>query len=115
MKRSFRTTITLLLFSFITMAAFAQEEQPSTVAKWASWKGYCVVEGNINEPLQHTIRFYTNTDVLLYTETLSGVKLKLDKPKVKMKLKKVLENAVLAWEQKKAPESEKSYVAAILR
>lgn len=105
----------LLLFSFFALTAAAQEEQPATTAKWASDKGYWVVEGNIHEPLQHTIRFYNNDDVLLYKESLSGVKLNLDKRKVKMKLKKVLESAVIAWEQKKTTEADKSYVSAILR
>lgn len=115
MKKQFKTGIALLLFSFFALAASAQEEQPATVAKWASDKGYWVVEGNVNQPLNHTIRFYNNSDVLLYTETLSNVKLNFNKSRVKMKLKKVLESAVLAWEQKKAPEAEKAYVAAILR
>jgi hypothetical protein len=113
MKKQFQTGIALLLFSFFAFSAAAQEE-PATTAKWVSDKGYWVVEGNIHEPLQHTIRFYNNDDVLLYKETLSGVKLNLDKRKVKMKLKKVLESAVIAWEQKKTTEVDKSYVAAIL-
>ena len=59
--------------------------------------------------------FFNNENVLLYRENLSGVKLNPARRAVKMKLKKVLENAAHAWETKKVVEENKSYVAAILR
>ena len=51
--------------------------------------------------MNHIIRFYNNDNELLYKETITGVKMKAGKRKVKMKLKKVLEASVQAWEKKK--------------
>ncbi len=103
------TAIALFLFM---AGANAQTEK---TAPWGSEKGYWVVESNKNSPLQHTIRFYNNTDVLVYTETVSNTNLNCEKRKVKMKLKQVLETAVIAWERSQQPSANKDYVAAILK
>jgi hypothetical protein len=114
MKQYFKTMMAAAVLSFITISAFAQEEQPIT-PKWVSEKGYWVIESNIKDPLNHLIRFYNNDNVLLYKETVTGVKLNPEKRAVRMKLKKVLEASVVAWEQKKVAEENKNYVAAILK
>jgi hypothetical protein len=114
MKQHSKTLLTLALAGLLSTGMYAQEGQPS-VPKWYSPKGYWVVEGNINTPLTNTIRFFNNENVLLYKETLTGVPLNPEKRRIKMKLKKVLENAVLAWEKKKVAEEDKQYVAALLR
>lgn len=94
------------VISLISMLTFgqrvpSQQERRPKFPDWVSDKGYWVVESNINSPLDHIITFYNNDNKLLYKETLTGVKLNPEKRKVKMKLKKVLESAVLAWEHKK--------------
>lgn len=114
MKQQFKTWGIAALLGLISLAAFSQEPD-SAIPRWVSGKGYWIVESNINTPLRHTIRFYNNDHVLLYRENLEGVKLDPAKRKVKMKLKKVLEAAVLAWEKKKVPEENKDYVMAILK
>ena len=114
MKQYFKTMMAAVVLSFIAFSAFAQEEQPVT-PKWVSEKGYWVIESNIKDPLNHLIRFYNNDNVLLYKEAITGVKLNPEKRAVRMKLKKVLEAAVVAWEQKKITEENKNYVAAILK
>lgn len=106
--------IFIAILAFFSTSSLAQDEKPA-IPKWHSDKGYWVIEGNINTPLEHTIRFFNNENVLLYRENLSGVKLNPARRAVKMKLKKVLENAAHAWETKKVVEENKSYVAAILR
>jgi hypothetical protein len=113
MKQIIKSWITVTTLSLVVLTSFAQDEKPHT-PRWVSDKGYWVVESNIHTPLDHIIRFYTNDNLLIYKETLSGVKLNPDKRKVKMKLKKVLESAVLVWEHKKVPEENKNYVIAIL-
>lgn len=94
------------IISLISMLTFgqrvpSQQERRPKFPDWVSDKGYWVVESNLNSPLDHIITFYNNDNELLYKETLTGVKLNPEKRKVKMKLKKALESAVLAWENKK--------------
>jgi hypothetical protein len=114
MKQTIKTWIAASALVLTTLSSFSQDEKPAT-PRWVSDKGYWVVESNIHTPLDHIIRFYTNDDVLIYKESLSGVRLKPDKRKVKMKLKKILESSVVAWQQRKTPEENKNYVMAILK
>ena len=80
--------IFIAILAFFSTSSLAQDEKPA-IPKWHSDKGYWVIEGNINTPLEHTIRFFNNENVLLYRENLSGVKLNPARRAVKMKLKKV--------------------------
>ena len=93
-----RTGLFVATFLLAYVCAPAQE---NPIPKWVSEKGYWVVEGNVHTPLNNTIRFYNNDDMLVYTETLNGVKLNINKRKVKMKLKQALETAIIAWESRK--------------
>jgi hypothetical protein len=93
----------IALISIGSLAQLQRKVQPS-VPKWVSGKGYWIIESNIHTPLDHIVSFYNNDHVLLYKEALKGVKLNIEKRKVKMKLKKLLEAAVIAWERKKKPE-----------
>lgn len=121
MKEQVKTWIAVTVFCFFTNCNFAQDlngteqYEPSVSSPWVSDKGYWVAESNIKTPLNHIIRFYTNENILVYTEKLSGVKLNINKRKVKMKLKKALEISLLAWEQHKQPLTDKDYVIALLR
>lgn len=93
----------ILLFAFILFAAMQLSAQVvGRTPRWVSTQGYWVAESNKQQPLEHTIRFYNNDDVLVYQEKLSGVKLNLERRKVRMKLKSVLDQAVVAWQQQKA-------------
>ncbi|HEV7780572.1 MAG TPA: hypothetical protein VGO58_04860 [Chitinophagaceae bacterium] len=93
----------------------AQNGKKEETAPWVSEKGYWVIETNVKTPLQHIVRFYTNEDVLVYTEKVEGIRLNPDKRKVKMKLKEVLETSVVAWEKSKIPETDKNYVTTVLK
>jgi len=106
----------MLAAAFVLTAtlSFAQQESTRSLS-WVSEKGYWVVESNTQTPLQHTVRFYTNEDVLVYTENISGIRLNPDKRKVKMKLKQVLETSVTAWQKSNQPESNRNYIARILQ
>jgi len=117
MKQQMKYWLAIFALSLLSFNSFAQsEEQPSSASsKWISDKGYWVIESNINQPLQHLIRFYNNDDVLVYKEAVAGVKLNPAKRKVKMMLKTVLESSLLAWEKRRMPEENKNYVAAILK
>ncbi len=95
----------LTLLSLISIGSFAQlsfqQERRPRFPGWVSEKGYWVIESNIKSPLDHVVRFYDNDNNLVYKETLTGIKINPEKRKVKMKLKKILESAVLAQENKK--------------
>jgi len=106
----FKNLLYVIAFSFLSIAAFSQEQQ-STIPKWYSDKGYWVVESNIYKPLDHIIRFYDNDNILLYKEVVTGMRLDPTKRNVKMKLKQVLETNIVAWQQVKAGKEKGNYVA----
>ncbi|MES1220846.1 MAG: hypothetical protein ABUT20_35425 [Bacteroidota bacterium] len=105
----------MIVTAAFTLFASSTNAQKTTVAMtpWASDKGYWVIESNIHDPMNHIVRFYTNENVLLHTEYLSGVKLNIDKRKVKMKLKKALEETWLLCEQHKKPDAISGYISAM--
>jgi len=116
MKQKTKTWVAAIALSFFSFCSFAQEETVVTAApRWVSDKGYWVVESNIHSPLNHIVWFYNNDNVLIYKEAVTGIKLNEAKRKIKMKLKKVLEASVTAWEQKRVMEENKDYVAAMLK
>ena len=114
MKQQVKKLFVAAAFGLIVSAANAQTDPP-IVAPWASDKGYWVVETNIHDLQNNIIRFYNNEDELLYTEKLMGVKLDINKRKVKMKLKKALEKTLLLCEQHKKPNVISDQVVAILK
>ena len=114
MKQTTKTWIAAWVLSLISICSFAQEKQ-TKIPEWVSDKGYWVVESNTHAPLNHIVWFYNNDNLLIYKETVSGVKLDPYKKRVKMKLKKALEASMVAWERAKNYEEDKNYVAAILK
>jgi hypothetical protein len=118
-------TISWLLIGLLSLAsigAFAQkpfqQERRLKFPGWVSEKGYWVVESNINTPLDHVVSFYDNDNTLVYKETLKGIKINPEKRRVKMKLKKILEAAVLAYETKKTkpkPGEETALVRSVFQ
>jgi hypothetical protein len=95
--------------------AINASSQNSETAPWASSKGYWVIETNTKTPLHHTVRFYTTDDILVYTETLEGIRLNPERRKIKMKLKEALEAAVVAWQENRVPQTDKDYVVKAMR
>ena len=114
MKSIIKTSLLSFSLLLASIILHAQEEKP-VAAKWVSKKGYWVIENNINDPLNHIIRFYNNDNTLLYKEKLSGVKLNPNKRSVKMKLKKVLEANIESWQQQRETEENKSYVMVVIQ
>jgi hypothetical protein len=98
MKRQLKKYAAVFIFLLPVCIAFGQQatqKQPG----WVSANGYWVVEGNIHSPLQHTIRFYNNDHLLVGKKEISGMRLNVNKRRVKMKLKAMLETSLLAWEK----------------
>ena len=114
-----KTWMFIAILSFLSMGALGQLTASKKVAKaklprWVSDKGYWVVESNINFSTNHIIRFYNTGNVLVYKETLAGVKLNPERTKVKMKLKKVLESSVATWEKVKKGNEEMALLKSVL-
>ena len=106
MRQKIKSVLSLIILALISIGALAQlqrKAQPS-IPRWVPEKGYWIIESNIHTPLDHIVSFYNNDHVLLYQEALKGMKLDPEKRKVKMRLKKLLEAAVIVWERKKKPE-----------
>ena len=119
MTHGSRSWIIIAALSLVSMGMFGQLAASKTGGKpkfprWVSDKGYWVVESNINSPRDHIIRFYNTDNVLVYKETLPGVKLNSEKRKIKMKLKKILESSVVAWEKRKQGKEEMELVKSVL-
>jgi hypothetical protein len=105
--------ITTLLAVAFTSVCYSQSE--SKHPKWLSEKGYWMIESNVKTPKNNTLYFFNNDNVLVYKEKLEGVKLNINRAKVKMSLKNILEQSVTAWEQKHIANENSFLVAAALR
>jgi len=90
----------LIAAALILTSTTSHAQNSRTVPKWVSEKGYWVVESKQKDKLNHTIRFYNNDNELVYSETITSARLNPAKRKVRMKLKTILESAVLAWQQR---------------
>ena len=107
MKKNLNKLIMLLVFTSFALAATAQETKTSDpLPKWISKHGYWVIESNKATPKSSTIFFYTNNNVLVYTEKVEGVKLNVKRNKTLMKLKEVLDEYLIAWKQNQSTRSE---------
>jgi hypothetical protein len=112
MKRFIKSLVLVFIFSLLTLISFSQKR---TSPRWLSDKGYWVIEGHIDQPLDHIIRFYNNDNVMIYKKTVTGIKLNPEKRRVRMKLKQVLETSLAVWEKKQSPSEEMAYVKTILK
>ena len=122
MTAKFSPLILLIACTLISAGLFAQltkvkvEGSRPRVPAWVSEIGYWVVESNTHSPSRHIVLFYNNDNVLMYKETLEGIKLDPQKRRVKMKLKKALEASARTWQS--APGSagnDQSIVMTALR
>jgi hypothetical protein len=113
MKKTLNVQLLLLALFMGVISACAQEEtfEPiaSVIPKYVSDKGYWVVEGNLNNKQEHTIHFYTNDHLKVYQQTITG-KFKINKRKTLMHMKRMLDTAVVAWQQRR-PVNENLFAA----
>lgn len=109
----------LLSATFILVTTFlaAQEQQTSKSKnpRWISDKGFWQIESNIHTPGKNIISFYNNDKVMVYKEHLNGVVLNLNKRNVKMRLKKALETAVLAWNQDRIIQYDQQWISSLFK
>jgi hypothetical protein len=89
-----------LVFLFHPVKGLAREQttRDRPVPNWVSDKGFWQVETNIHSPWNSTICFFNNDGVQVYKEKIQGMPLDLQKKKTLRRLKKILDQAVTAWE-----------------
>lgn len=98
MKHLFSRLLLTCIGLWLTTTALAQtEEEIAPIPKWISDQGYWVVESNKKTPKEATVFFYNNEHTLVYKEEVKGQKLKLNKTKTLLRLKSVLEEAVVSY------------------
>jgi hypothetical protein len=85
----------ILLLS--ALPAMAQNEV-RPVPSWVSDRGYWVVESNVHGSGGSIVYFYNNDNQLVYKERTEGP-LDVNRKKTKLRLTKVLEQSVTAWEK----------------
>ncbi len=107
MNQKIKIAMLVLICIVISIGLFAQlasiklkKGRPDLPA-WVSDMGYWVVESSLHQPRTHTVLFYSNNNELMYKEKLEGMKLNIEKRKVKMKLKQALETSAIAWQRSK--------------
>jgi len=97
MKRRF--LILILLLAIGSIKGITQETTTDRpIPRWVSEKGYWQVVSNIKDPKNFMLYFFNNEGTLVYQEKVEGVKLDLKKKKTLMRLKRALEQSVVAWE-----------------
>ncbi|MFT3935127.1 MAG: hypothetical protein QM726_15980 [Chitinophagaceae bacterium] len=105
-----KKTIIIAAISLFSFAAIAQGSP-----KWATENGYWVVETNMHMPKSNIVYFYNLKNELVYKEKIDGMVIKVNKRKVKMNLKKVLEQSLVAYEAKHKSMENEMLVATLIK
>lgn len=110
-----------LLLSIILLinapGAYAQDQTftKTKTPRWVSDKGFWQIESNINTPLKNIVYFYNKENILVYKEHLDGVVLNLNKRSTKMRLKKALETAILAWNKARVLQNDQQLISMLFK
>jgi hypothetical protein len=104
-----KTLLTIFIAGSFAATAQENESMHSTkTPRYVSEKGYWVIESNVKQPKSAIVYFYNLQQQLVYKEEVTGVRLNINRTKVKMRLKKALEFAIAANEkERKGPKDEK--------
>ena len=99
-----------------SVTASAQEETtPRKTPRFVSEKGYWVIKSNVKQPKEVVVFFYNLQHELVYEEELKNVTLNINRTKVKMRLKRALEQAIATHERGELAAKDDKIVAAIFR
>lgn len=108
-----------LIIAFVLMTSNTNAQgwavQKNRQPRWISDKGFWQVQSHIRSPRKNTVYFFNNDKVLIYKENVNGVKLNLSKMSVKMRLKKALEAAILAWDKEPVLLTDRQLVSIMFR
>ena len=116
MKRKLLRSAMILVLAMLSIKGVTQETQAvRTIPKWISEKGYWQVESNIKTPENFIVYFFNNEGTMVYKERVEGVKLNIKKRRTLMRLKKLLDQAVIAWEDHPVMKENEMLVATALK
>lgn len=116
MFNNLKNSILASVFTFATVAVLAQEEpKHNKLPRFVSEKGYWVIKSNVKQPKEAVVYFYDLQHGLVYKEELKNVNLNINRTKVKMRLKKALEQAIAAQERGDLRIKEEKIIAAVFR
>jgi len=105
-----------ILFVVIALSMFAQEGHKKVkLPRWVSNKGFWQIESNIHTPDKNIVYFYNNANILVYKENVDGVVFDLRKKRVKMRLKKALESAILAWNRDHMFQNNQQWITMLFK
>ena len=106
----------LIIVLLLSVKGQAQvEPEIRTVPEWISEKGYWEVVNNIKTPDTFTVYFFNNEGTVVYKEKVEGVKLNIKNRKTLMRLRRVLDQSVVGWENNHLVKDDSTLVAAIFR
>lgn len=104
-------SIALCLLAFLTFPAQAQTSkrpEPPTLGTW-------VVESNPKTKAPVVVKFYNESNELIYEETLTKKRLDIKKPNVIASLNRALERAFVHWVATKQFEQNQGWLTASLK
>ena len=108
--------LTTALLILTSSAMFAQERYKKAKApRWVSEKGFWQIESNIHTPQNNIVYFYNNENVLVYKENVDGVVFDLQKKSVKMRLKRALEAAIVAWNRDPVHQNDQHWITMLFK
>ena len=111
-----KNSLLAALFICGSITASAQEETaPVKTPRFVSEKGYWVIKSNVKQPKEAVVFFYNLQHELVYEEELKNVNLNINRTKVKMRLKRALEQAIATHERGELAAKDDKIVAAIFR
>lgn len=100
MKKIFKTSALLVALTFSSIMLMAQDQEEfAGIPKWIPEKGYWIIENNMKTPDTAIIHFYNNEGQQVYFEKVQGIKFNLNKRKTLMRLREVLDRALITWDQ----------------
>jgi hypothetical protein len=106
-----KTLFILCLFTALTCTAQAQttkRPEPATLGTW-------VVESNAKTKAPVVVKFYSESNELIYEETLTQKRLDIKKPQVVASLNRALERAFVHWVATKQFEQNQGWLTASLK
>jgi len=116
MKKIPLVACSLILILMLSVKGWAQvEPEIRAVPEWISDKGYWEVENNIKTPDTFTVYFFNNEGTMVYKEKVEGVQLNIKNRKTLMRLRRVLDQSVVAWENNHLVKVDSMLVATVLK
>ena len=116
MKKTSSIVCILITALLLSAKGWAQvEPEIRAVPEWVSDKGYWMMENNVKTPDTFTVYFFNNEGTMVYKEKVEGVKLTIKNRKTLMRLRRVLDQSVVAWERHHLIKDDSTLVVALLK